>query len=158
MVSLPEGKSGIQLPSHSRIRKELLDGKSTELMASRPLSKTDWESSELESTTDFFLVSSTSATLLSEKIIRLSTTDESKTKESTHLNPEDVPLLVSFVGCQSPSELFFRTFEMMQEFLKVHNALYTYFEINGEASATEEPIYFDVGFLCAVNHGGRWYS
>jgi len=82
-----------------------------------PPSQTDWESSKVESTTDSFLVSSPSTTLLSDKIIRLSTIDESKTNESSHLNPEDVPLLVSFVGCQSPSELLFRPTEMMQDFL-----------------------------------------
>ena len=246
MVSLlPEGKSGIQLSWHSRIRQELVDTKSTELipdkdsfrysdphsdmvidpldpecqvekkvaLVSNPLfneeelptipvtyccrsphedissfcslssdlvasptvtesrkiraptinspgppSQTDRESSEVESATNSFLVSRPSTTPLSdEKIIRLSTTDERGTKESTHLSHEEVSLLVSFVGCQSPSELLFRTTEMMQEFLKVHNALYTHFEVNGEASVTEEPIYFDVGFLCAVNHEGRWY-
>ena len=177
----------VQLPEHLEVRKRLmgitgtdasskssLSDLSSDLVASPtaaesrkirapntpnspgPPSQTDWESSEVESTTDSFLLSSPSTTLLSDKISRLSTTHESETKESTHLNADDVPLLVSFVCCQSPSELFFRTTEMMQEFLKVHNALYTHFDVNGEASS-EEPINFDVGFLCAVNHGGRWY-
>lgn len=128
----------------------------------RPISKTDWKSPapELESKTETTSASSSAIILLSDDAIRPSTADF-YSKELTHLNRhhEDDSLIssVSFVGCQSPDELFFRSKEMMEKFLKVHNAMYTHFEEQKASATNKEPINFDVGFLCSVNHGDRWY-
>lgn len=62
---------------------------------------------------------------------------------------------LTFVGCTSPDALFFRYPELVKEFCSVQNALYSHFEAHKES--IEEPINFDVGFLCAVNCNGRWY-
>lgn len=62
---------------------------------------------------------------------------------------------VIFVRCESPDALFFRTAELMKEFLRIHNLLFSYFESHKES--IEETINFDVGFLCAIQSDRRWY-
>ena len=62
---------------------------------------------------------------------------------------------LTFVGCTSPDAVFFRYPELVKEFISLQNALYSHFEAHKES--IEEPINFDVGFLCAVNCNGRWY-
>jgi len=108
----------------------------------RPISKTD-----LKSSPELFEEATFPSTAYSNN------------KESTHLkyrHYEANSVTVSFVGCNSPNELFFRTSKMMEEFVQIQNALHSTFMGVHEA-AHEEPINFDVGFLCAVNHEGRWY-
>jgi len=67
----------------------------------------------------------------------------------------EVFMSLTFVGCTSPDAVFFRYPELVKEFISLQNALYSHFEAHKES--IEEPINFDVGFLCAVNCNGRWY-
>lgn len=63
---------------------------------------------------------------------------------------------VIFVDCKGPCSLYFRTPELMKEFIKIHNALQAHFAVNTES--TEVPsINFEKGFTCAVKYGQRWY-
>jgi len=68
---------------------------------------------------------------------------------------EEISIPITFVGCSSPEAVFFRNRELAKEFFSLQNALYVYFEAHKES--VEEPINFDVGFVCAVNCDGRWY-
>ena len=68
---------------------------------------------------------------------------------------EELSIPITFVGCNSPEAVFFRNRELAKEFYSLHNALYVHFEAHKES--IEEPINFDVGFVCAVNCDGRWY-
>jgi len=68
---------------------------------------------------------------------------------------EEMSIPITFVGCSSPEAVFFRNRELAKEFFSLQNALYVYFEAHKES--VEEPINFDVGFVCAVNCDGRWY-
>ena len=75
---------------------------------------------------------------------------------SSMLNKEEVIISdVIFVRCLSPDALFFRTPELMKDFIRIQNLLFTYFECHRES--VEEPINFDVGFLCAIQSERRWY-
>jgi len=57
------------------------------------------------------------------------------------------------------SDLFRRIYdfirELAKEFFSLQNELCIHFEAHKES--IEEPIIFDVGFVCAVNCDGRWY-
>ena len=68
---------------------------------------------------------------------------------------EELSIPITFVGCNSPEAVFFRNRELAKEFYSLQNALYVHFEAHEES--IEEPINFDVGFVCAVNCDGRWY-
>ena len=68
---------------------------------------------------------------------------------------EEFSILITFVGCTSPEAVFFRNRELAKEFFSLQNALYVHFEAHKDS--IEEPINFDVGFVCAVNCDGRWY-
>ena len=62
---------------------------------------------------------------------------------------------VTFVGCQSPESICFRTTELSNQFFKLQNALYTHFEAHKES--VEEPFSLKIGFIGAVKYQGRWY-
>lgn len=74
-----------------------------------------------------------------------------------HLNEENVPrsVPVTFVGCQSPESIYFRTEELSNQFFSLQNALYIHFEAHKDS--VEEPVSLKVGFIGAVKYQGRWY-
>lgn len=75
---------------------------------------------------------------------------------SPQLNEEEMTFPVSFVGCSSANEIFFRTPEMMEEFYVIQEAMYSHF--NSPTSSNDvEPINFDVGFFCSVYSEDNWY-
>ena len=140
--SLPSVSSVLSIDLSAPTASESRENCEPTYSAPRPISETDWKSSSE----------------LSEEAI-LPSTAYSNNKESTHLkyrHCEVNSVTVSFVGCNSPDELFFRTSKMMEEFVQVQNAPHSTFMGVHEA-AHQEPINFDMGFLCAVNHEGRWY-
>jgi len=46
---------------------------------------------------------------------------------------------------------------MMQDFIKIQNALHAHFQANEESTDEEPTTSLDVGFHCAVKCVGRWY-
>jgi len=69
---------------------------------------------------------------------------------------EEFHLPVTFVGCQSPYSLFFRTPELVKKFLRMQSGLNTYFQAQKE-SATMEIDYLEVGFIGAIYHEENWF-
>jgi len=67
-----------------------------------------------------------------------------------------IVLPVTFIGARSPEDLFFRTGELTDKLIKIQNALYNYFGGHQRGSVTDdESVSYDVGFVCAVQFGGR---
>ncbi len=64
---------------------------------------------------------------------------------------------VTFVGCSSPEAVYFRTSEMMQDFIRIQNALHAHFLAYSESTDEGSTISLDVGSNCAVKCDGRWY-
>ncbi len=64
-----------------------------------------------------------------------------------------IPVL--FFGCQSPESIFFHTPGLMKEFLKLQNTINSYFEARKD-SLSDDPINFDVGYVCAVKRLRKW--
>lgn len=63
---------------------------------------------------------------------------------------------VIFVDCKGPHSVYFRTPELMKEFVKIHNALQSHFLDNSDS--TDDPsINFEKSSTCAVKYDGRWY-
>jgi len=62
-------------------------------------------------------------------------------------------LSVTFVECQSPDSVSFRTPRLEKEFIRIQNELNNFnFKLD-----EEEPINFDVGFVCAIECHNIWY-
>lgn len=68
---------------------------------------------------------------------------------------EELVIPVDFLECESPESIFFRTPGLMKQFVRLHNAVNSYFETRKNSS--DDPINFDVGYVCAVQSEDRWY-
>jgi len=69
---------------------------------------------------------------------------------------EEFNLPVTFVGCQSPHSLFFRTPELVKKFLRLQSGLQTYFQAES-AETSKEMVYLEIGFIGAVYHEEIWF-
>jgi len=67
---------------------------------------------------------------------------------------EEFSLPVTFVSCQSPESLLFRTPELVKKFIRLHTRLQTYFD---QGSATKEMVYLKVGFIGAIYCQESWF-
>ena len=62
-------------------------------------------------------------------------------------------LSVTFVECQSPDSVSFRTPRLEKEFIRIQNELSNFhFPLH-----EKEPINFDVGFVCAIKSKNIWF-
>lgn len=64
---------------------------------------------------------------------------------------------VTFIGARNPNDLFFRTPELADMFIKIQQALYACFCDQQFESAIQGSISCDIGYVCAVQSDGRWY-
>ena len=102
-----------------------------------------------------------------ERLSPTSTTSESKNdakeeaiQRTPSLDNDGIKMTnfrVTFVGCTSPEAVYFRTPKMLQDFIRIQNALLSHFQANEESTDEEPTTSLDVGFHCAVKCVGRWY-
>jgi len=82
--------------------------------------------------------------------------DEKKiSKFSGFQEEEKIP--VTFVSCQSPESIFFRTPELVRKFIRVQDSLRSFFVSGRKVPSEEATVNFSIGLLCAVHHEGKWF-